>query len=315
MATTVIKEGQPGSKAGFKDSFLMHKLHSLSGVIPIGAFMVFHLVANSYSLRGEVEFNTVVKVIGYLPFVQIIEIVGIFVPIIFHAVYGMIILREMQSIGGNTVHYGYARNWLYVLQRWSGVAALGYIGYHVWSTTGHRWAYEFSGDPEAAKKAHAVIAYTAMAYRFADIGYLLFYLAGILAAVFHFANGMFNFGIRWGITIGNHAQKIAVIVWAAVGIGLLGLGWGTAINFHLKGKAYPVPQFAASGAPMLDSEGKPKVSIENLRQKYPTLEALVEATKEHSVAKTPEVSRPDTNPADDSGISPGATTGSGDETK
>ena len=200
MATTVIKEGQPGSKAAFKDSFLMHKLHSLSGVIPIGAFMVFHLVANSYSLRGETEFNTVVKVIGYFPFVQVIEIVGIFLPIIFHAVYGMIILREMQSIGGNTVHYGYLRNYLYTLQRWSGVAALAYIGYHVWSTTGHRWYYELGGH---AEDGFRVIAYEAMAWRFAGIGYLLFYMAGILAAVFHFANGMFNFGIRWGITIAS----------------------------------------------------------------------------------------------------------------
>ena len=293
MATTIIKDGQPGSKAIFKDSFLMHKLHSLSGVIPIGAFMVFHLVANSYSLRGEVEFNTVVKVIGYLPFVLVIEIAGIFLPIIFHAVYGIFIIREAQGPGGNLAHYGYGRNWLYYLQRWSGVAALVYIAYHVWSTTGHRWSYEFSGADDAAKKAHAVISYMAMAYRFADIGYLLFYIVGILSAVFHFANGMFNFGIRWGITIGKEAQKISMLLWAAIGVGLAFLACATAINFHIKGNNFPVKQ--ADGS----------ISIQNLRVKYPTLEKLVDETKEHSMKKTPQASRPDTNEADDAGATNG----------
>ncbi len=259
MENTTIQKGQPGSKAFFKDTYLMHKLHSLTGVIPIGAFMLFHLVANSYSLRGEVEFNTVVKVIGYFPFVQVIEIAGIFLPIIFHAVYGMFIVAEGQGPGGNLATYGYGRNWLYYLQRWSGVAALAYIGYHVWSTTGHRWYYEAGGHQE---EGFRVIAYEAMAWRFAGMGYLLFYLAGILAAVFHFANGMFNFGIRWGITVGAQAQKISAILWAAVGAGLIVISYATAINFHLKGTNFPDKQ----------------LGLINLRVKYPNLEDLVKET-------------------------------------
>lgn len=297
MATTVIKKGQPGSKAIFKDSYLMHKLHSLSGVIPIGAFMVFHLVANSYSLRGETEFNTVVKVIGYLPFVQIVEIVGIFLPILFHAIYGFFIVAEAQGPGGNLAHYGYTRNWLYYLQRWSGVAAFAYIVYHVWSTTGHRWYYEAGGLHE---EGFRVIAYEAMAWRFAGIGYLLFYLAGILSAVFHFANGMFNFGIRWGITIGAQAQRISAMLWAVVGVGLALLGCGTAINFHIKGTNYEVKRPDGS------------VSIENLRVKYPTLEGLVKAT-DAPAAPVPGA-KPDTS-AEDNALGTAPVTGAAEDNK
>ena len=276
----------------------MHKLHSLSGVIPIGAFMVFHLVANSYSLRGETEFNTVVKVIGYLPFVQVVEIVGIFFPILFHAIYGFVIVAQAQGPGGNLAHYGYMRNYLYYLQRWSGVAAFAYIAYHVWSTTGHRWAYEFSGQPEAAEKAHAVISYMGMAYRFASIGYLLIYIAGITAAVFHFANGMFNFGIRWGITIGAQAQRISAMLWWAVGIGLTVIGCATAINFHMKGNSFPLMRAGAT-----------EPSFVNLRTEYKSLEELVEKNKDEVMRKTPVEARPDTNSADDAAGATPATSG------
>ena len=255
--------------------------------------MVFHLIANSYSLRGASEFNTVVKVIGYFPFVQVIEIAGIFLPIIFHAVYGMFIIREMQSINGNMAHYGYGRNWLYWLQRWSGVAALVYIGYHTWSTTGHRWYYEAGGHH---LEGFRVIAYEAMAWRFANIGYLLFYLVGILAAVFHFANGMFNFGIRWGITIGAHAQKVSMIIWAAIGIGLLGLAWGTAINFHVRGNDY--------------TDKAQGLSHVNLRVKYPTLESLVKDS-EAPAAPVPGA-KPDTSP-EDNALGTAPLTGAGTE--
>src|SRR5947209_5302775 len=113
MATTVIAKGQPGSRALFHDSYLLHKLHSLSGVVPIGLFLVFHLTANSYALRGETEFNTTVKAINYAPFVGLLEIAVIAIPILFHSIYGFIITAEMQGPGGNTAHYGYGRNWLY----------------------------------------------------------------------------------------------------------------------------------------------------------------------------------------------------------
>jgi succinate dehydrogenase / fumarate reductase cytochrome b subunit len=262
MATTVIQNGQPGSHARFRDSFVLHKLHSLSGVVPIGFFMVFHLLANSYSLRGEAEFNTVVKVIGYLPFVFIVELAVIFVPILFHAIYGLIITSEMQGPGGNMAYYGYGRNWLYWLQRVSGIVALCYICYHVYSTTGHRWMYELTGGDQGHDEGFRAIAYEAMAWRFAGLGYTLFYIVGITAACFHFGNGLFNFCIRWGLTIGNQAQKISAAIWIAVGIALAFVGIWTAVNFHNLGVAYRLP-----GG-----------DVVNLRQKYDSLDDLVKDT-------------------------------------
>ena len=248
MATTVIKKGQPGGRAKFRDSFVLHKLMSLTGLFPIGFFMIQHLVANSYSLRGRTEFNTVVSVFGYLPFVAVLEWAIVFIPLLFHAIYGCLIVAEMQGPGGNTAHYGYTRNWLYVLQRWSGVVAFFYIAFHTYSTWGIKKIFEVSASHEAGFKA---ISYDAMMWRFSSPLYTLAYIIGITAAAFHLGNGLFNFGIRWGITIGNAAQRISAFLWSGVGFALAFIGIWTSLNFYsLAQKPYVDPAGMNYGKPI-----------------------------------------------------------------
>ena len=200
-------------------------------------------------------FNTVVAVFGYLPFVALMEWGIVFIPLIFHSLYGFVIAAEMQGPGGNLSHYAYGRNWLYWLQRWSGVIAFAYIAYHVYDTWGLKHLFAFQSSDEAGFRA---ISYDAMMWRFASVGYLLIYVVGILATVFHFANGLFNFGIRWGITIGKEAQRISAGVWSLVGIVLTLIGVGTAVNFHLK-SVQPQDKFQG----------------QTVRQKFPNLDDLV----------------------------------------
>jgi len=236
MATTVITKGQPGSKARFRDSYLMHKLHSLSGIIPIGAFLIFHLTANSYSLRGAAEFNTTIKAISYAPFVILLEIFVIAIPILFHAIYGIFIAMEMQGPGGNMAYYGYQRNWLYWLQRWSGVVALIYILYHTYDTTFMKYGYEITQGEAGHELGFKAISFDAMAWRMANPGYLAFQVAGVTAAAFHLGNGLFNFAIRWGIAIGRDAQRVAAALGWILGVALTVLGATIAFNFYTHGQ-------------------------------------------------------------------------------
>ena len=250
MSTTQLKEGQPGSRAIFQDSYLLHKLHSLTGVVPIGLFLIFHLVMNSYSLRGEVEFNTVVKAIGYTPFVAIVEWAAIFIPILFHAGYGVVIAMEAQGPGGNLQHYKYGRNLLYYLQRISGMVALAFLIYHIWTTWGVKTAYVLAGNHEQGMSA---ISYAAMCWRFENPGYLLVYILGVGATAFHLGNGIFSFAIRWGLAIGKEAQKAAGLLGIALFLGLSGIGGWTALNFYVKAQNYFGPgQSARSKAADLD---------------------------------------------------------------
>ena len=47
-----------------------------------------------------------------------------------------------------------------------------------------------------------------MAGQMANPWYFLAYAVGITATVFHFTNGLWNFCIRWGLTISARSQRL-----------------------------------------------------------------------------------------------------------
>ena len=183
------------------DPYLWHKLHSASGIFPLGFFLVQHLVANSYALRGAGAYDTVIKVYGGLPFVAVLEVALIYIPILYHSLYGISITAYGQP---NLGRYPYGRNWMYFLQRVSGIIAFFYIGYHVWNTSLQKYIllWHHVPNPEQA------ISYHAMSLQMADPLHFWIQAIGIVAVVFHFANGFWNFCIRWGLTISARSQRL-----------------------------------------------------------------------------------------------------------
>ena len=230
MASTITAPNEATSARGMRDPYLWHKLHSLSGILPIGIFLMQHLIANSYALRGPAAFETVVKVFGYLPFVAVLEIVIIYIPILYHGIYGIFIASKSQP---NLGSYGYGRNWMYFLQRVSGVIAFFYIGFHVWNTSLQRYFLLWKGSPDPGK----AIGWESMAGQFADPLFFAFYVIGITATVFHFANGIWNFCIRWGITISKRSQQISAYVCAGIFLVFTLMGLATSFKFREAGLA------------------------------------------------------------------------------
>jgi len=173
-------------KGRLHDPYIWHRLHSASGIFPIGFFLLQHLIANVY---------------GGLPFVAVLEVVLIYVPILYHSIYGIWITAYGQA---NLGKYKYGRNWMYFLQRVSGVIAFFYIGYHIYYTSLQKYVllWHHNPNPESA------ISYAAMAHQMADPLHFAIQAIGIIATVFHFTNGLWNFCIRWGITISAHSQRL-----------------------------------------------------------------------------------------------------------
>lgn len=91
---SVVTESQPAAPVGFADKhhFLIRRLHSLTGLIPIGVFLCFHLLANASILvpgSNGAQFQRSVNQIHALgPLVVPAEIVGIFLPLLFHSLLG-----------------------------------------------------------------------------------------------------------------------------------------------------------------------------------------------------------------------------------
>src|SRR5271154_5744893 len=89
-AAPPIRGVQP-LRAGQGNSFLLRKLHSLTGIVPIGAFLVEHLISNFEALKGPGAYGAQVRFLNSLPLVRVLEWGFIFLPILYHALYGLFI--------------------------------------------------------------------------------------------------------------------------------------------------------------------------------------------------------------------------------
>ncbi|GAB4550060.1 MAG: succinate dehydrogenase cytochrome b558 subunit [Phycisphaerales bacterium] len=239
-----------------RHAFLLRRLHSLSGVVPIGVFMMIHLVTNASIMwglvkgdkyegmhAGAVTFQHEVDFIHSMPALLLIEIFGLWLPIAFHAILGAYYATKGRS---NLSHYSRQNNWRYTLQRLTAWVGLVFIFWHVatlrWGWTfllpeGVLWSAEYAGSTLAAvfqglpveagvgmspdeqvNAAGAVIVSGA-------------YMLGVSALVFHLANGLWTAAITWGITLSAKAQQRWGYVCAAIGVGLMGLAWAAIIGF------------------------------------------------------------------------------------
>jgi len=199
--------------------FLLRRLHSLLGLLPIGGFLVFHLWENSQSRLGAEHYNGVVvaslQQMNYLP---LLEIFVIALPLLFHAGYGLVIAAGAHP---ELRRYPFARNWLYWLQRASGVGILLFLVVHVGLT-------RFWGLVEPAVRADL---YGHMQGLLAQPWMFGFYALGLLLAVFHLANGLWAMGLVWGVTTSARAQRLSGRACAALGVLLAALGLHGLIGF------------------------------------------------------------------------------------
>jgi succinate dehydrogenase / fumarate reductase cytochrome b subunit len=175
--------------------FLIRRIHSLLGLLPIGLFLIFHLFLNLSSRGGPEMYDKVIGTMQNFPGILIIELVVIFIPIILHAAYGVWLVYTGQS---NVSNYKYARNWFYLIQRISGIYTFIFIIVHVGSLR--------FGEANFASMQQFLSN---------PLG-LIFFALGVLFAIFHFVNGLWTFAITWGITIGPHSQKVLTYILALV---------------------------------------------------------------------------------------------------
>lgn len=184
-------------------SFFNRRLHSLLGVIPVGFFLVEHLITNHYATEGAQAFTEQVEWIWGLPFLPILEIFFIFLPLLYHGVYGLYIAFTAKN---NVGSFSLFRNIMFMLQRLTGVITLIFVTMHVWETRLQVALNDYSADQLTHLTADLL----------SNPVNQVWYTIGILAAVFHFSNGMWSFLVTWGITVGPRAQRISSYVWAVV---------------------------------------------------------------------------------------------------
>ena len=206
MATTstvsqhLIPQGVKPLQAGKGFEFLLRRLHSLSGTVAVGAFLVEHFASNAFATNGPKAYADQVKFLTGLPFVEWLEWGFIYIPLLFHALYGFWIWYRGDT---NVGSYAWRGNWGYTLQRWTGGIAFVYILWHVITIRfmGPSLLHMHGNIPGSDLAFAKVAAEMMVTWKAA------FYAVGIVSASWHFAYGIFLFCAKWGIVTGEKGQE------------------------------------------------------------------------------------------------------------
>ncbi|GGH72850.1 succinate dehydrogenase cytochrome b558 subunit [Compostibacillus humi] len=196
--------------------FFNRRLHSLLGVVPIGIFLVQHLFINHFAVYGEESFNKAAGFMANLPFVLLLEIFVIYLPLLYHAILGVYIAFTAKN---NTKRFSFFRNWMFRLQRLTGIITLVFIVWHVWETR------------VQVALGNAEVNYSLMEGILSNPIMFWFYIIGVISAVFHLANGLWGFLVSWGITQTPKSQRVATYATLIVFLVVSYLGVRTLIQF------------------------------------------------------------------------------------
>lgn len=212
-------------------NFVLRKLHQLSGIVPLGAFLLEHLYTNSKALHpklGPEHFNSAVDDLQQIPYILFVEITFIFIPLLYHALYGLFITIEWRP---NNLAYPYGRNWFYAIQRVTGIILFFFILFHLLN-------FRFGLVPglnEISVAHRPDMAFNIVSNEFQIPWIIAVYVLGIVSTIWHFANGIWLFAVDWGIVIGERAQRLTGYACIGFGVILLALWFNVMYAFMRPG--------------------------------------------------------------------------------
>jgi len=212
--------------------FILRRLHSISGIVPLGIYAVWHLIIAASAMAGRPSYDSIYAFINRIPLLLPLGIIFIIIPLGFHAIYGIAITLRGQS---NPFTYPYTDNWRYALQRLTGYFLALFIILHLYFIWGH---VRFTA---AGRDAFTSSAYDFLQSHLKDPSFMVFYTLGVSAVAFHLANGLWTSCITWGITLSDKARRIAGWIAALLFFLLAFVGIGAIQAFYAGHPVWPYP--------------------------------------------------------------------------
>ncbi|CAN5924673.1 hypothetical protein BH11MYX4_BH11MYX4_15420 [soil metagenome] len=192
----------------------VRRLFSLSGVLPLGAFLLLHLWTAAALLSSNATYDRQIAVLHGGPVVGILEVVLILVPLAFHGAYGTWLALQPRP-----AQHAYASGLMLSLERVSGLVVLLFVIAHLRATLVPAWTGRLLVGSYSTRLVEDLstldsgIPWTALGY-----------LVGIAATVFHLANGMTSFAVGWGLVRGPVAERRTRLFSRGIGIVLFAVG-------------------------------------------------------------------------------------------
>lgn len=198
----------PGSAPRPRVGEATRLLFSLSGVFPLGAFLIAHIAVNALALRSDTAFASAIRVVHRIPALALFEWLFVFAPLLLHGAVGLWLVVTRTPLAEASPYPGSLR----IAVRATGVAALAFIALHL-NEFRFRMLDVRLGGGELATVLDADLSSTwhGVPWRGAA------YLAGTACVTFHFAAGLWAFSVR--TRSGNNARARK---WAGWGAGATG---------------------------------------------------------------------------------------------
>ncbi|MCS7165570.1 MAG: hypothetical protein RMJ51_04795 [Candidatus Calescibacterium sp.] len=172
------------------------RLHSITGILFVGGFVVVHFINNSIAYNPK-KLNELSKSIHKNPLFPLVEIVGIYTPLISHIVIGLILLRK----GRIDLRIRSETNYRYILQRISAYVILKTLLFHLITIRFNEYI------PERIRRMLNIPSKRDLAYQKVSIwfrsplwpiGYVAYTLFTVSIA-YHLSNGIWTSAITWGL--------------------------------------------------------------------------------------------------------------------
>jgi len=184
------------------------RLFSLSGIVPLGFFLVVHTWTNASAMRGQDAYVATVGSLARVPLLPLVEVLMVFLPLAFHAAYGTWMIATRAPMDASPLGPTLAK-----ANRVSAALALVFVAWHVYETRVHAWRAGIAPDA----------FYSTLAWRLSSVSYgfpsrAAGYLLGVTATIAHLALGAYAYGVSSGWFPKADQKKRA-----AWGIGALGV--------------------------------------------------------------------------------------------
>ena len=169
----------------------LRRLHSITGLVPAGGFLAFHLWTNLAAARGADAYDAAARRLQEMPFSLAAEILLIALPLAFHGVYGLYIMATESAAAPpapSTTAPTPLRRGLSRLQRATGAVVFAFLFFHLWTTRLVQVRDHASVDLFRIVQAALGSGWIAAAY-----------FAGVLAAIVHLSAGVWTFADTWGL--------------------------------------------------------------------------------------------------------------------
>jgi succinate dehydrogenase / fumarate reductase, cytochrome b subunit len=204
----------------------VRQVFALSGIAPLGAFLVGHLAMNACALRGGAAFAATVRVVHRVPALPLVESLFVFAPLVFHGGLGAWLIATGRSLAPASPYSPPLR----LAMRLTAIATLAFLALHLPELRFRAAGARLDGG-ELATVLDADLSSLSHGVPWRGLAYLV----GAGCATFHFACGLWGF---FAVTRAGRADAARVrwAAWAAVALGAaLWLGFADVVVLRATG--------------------------------------------------------------------------------